>query len=103
MKIVEGIPAKRDEGDTVLAVLEEAMPLTAEVFNDATAYAQRQFVYDGIIMLSAAKMGKNEETWECITRLQRDVVKAMLTMLTESIRDPQPAIHDVIVFSEDDE
>jgi hypothetical protein len=68
----------RDEGMDIVKILEQAMPFTAEVFQDPTAYATRQHVYDGIIMLAAAKMGKEIETREVISRFQEDVVKAVM-------------------------
>src|SRR5271154_3878902 len=66
------------EGVRVIMILEEAMPLTAEVFADPAAYAMRQHTYDGIIMLAAAKMGKEVETREVISKFQEGVVKATL-------------------------
>ena len=78
----------RDEGMRVVEVFEEAMPLTEEVYSDAAAYATRQHVYDGVIMLAAAKMGKETEAKECIDQLQRGVAVAMIrSILAESLTE----------------
>ena len=69
------------QGMRVIAVLEEAMPLTDAVFNNPVEYATRQHVYDGIIMLSAVKMDREEQTKECITNLQMGVTKAMMIQM----------------------
>jgi len=69
------------EGKRALAVVEGAMPLTPEAFGDPAAYAVRQHVYDGIIMLSAAKMGKEKETRECIDRLTAGIGIATAAMI----------------------
>jgi hypothetical protein len=87
LSVVENVAGSdSSNGMRVVAVLEEAMPLTAEIFADAAAYATRQHVYDGLIMLAAAKMGKEQETKACIDRLQGGVAKAMLlSMFAESL------------------
>jgi len=74
------------EGMRAVAVFEEVMPLTDEVFANTKKYAQRQHVYDGVIMLAALKMGREKETKECIDRLQMGIGKAMrLAMFAESL------------------
>jgi len=88
LKVVATLKTKsnRDEGERVIAVLEETMPLTDEVFSNPIAYAKRQHTYDGIIMLAAAKMGVEAETKECISKFQEGVVKAvMLAQFAEKL------------------
>jgi len=106
LEIAQNYPNDKSEGMRVITVLETAMPLTTEVFNDSAAYASRQFAYDGVIMLAATKLGKETETRECIEGLQLGVAKAMLTAImveVESSSGPQPAIHDVLTFSDEPE
>src|SRR5271170_2524005 len=69
------------EGMRVIEVLETAMPLSDKVFSDPVAYATRQHVYDGIIMLAAVKMDKEAETKACIETLQMGVAKAMMVAM----------------------
>jgi hypothetical protein len=77
-----------DEGMRVVDTLEKEMPLTDEIFEDPARYATRQHVYDGLIMLSAAKMGKEKEAKGCIDRLQSGVSKAMLmAMIQQTLAD----------------
>jgi hypothetical protein len=70
--------SNQDEGMRAVKVLEDAMPMTSEVFQDPSAYASRQHTYDGVIMLAAVKMGKEVETQEVIAKFQEDVVKAVM-------------------------
>jgi len=78
--------SNKEEGMRVIAVLEEAMPLTQEVYEDPAKYAMRQHIYDGIIMLAAARMGKEEQTKEVISKFQDGVVKAvMFAQFAESL------------------
>lgn len=70
--------SSKGEGMHVVEFFEQIMPLTAEIFADPAAYAIRQHVYDGIIMLAAVKMGKEVEVKKCIDALQADVAKMML-------------------------
>jgi hypothetical protein len=73
-------------GVRVLSVVEEAMPLTDEIFNDPAAYATRQHVYDGILLLTAVKMGKEVETKKCIEVMHAGVAKILImSYLKESI------------------
>jgi hypothetical protein len=71
------------EGARVLAVVSTAMPLTDEVFNDPAAYAQRQHVYDGLLLLSAARLGKEAETKKVIDELQESVTQAVMASYFE--------------------
>lgn len=83
MEIVGEEKGSLEEARRSLKVIEKEMPISEEVFNDAVAYAQRQHVYDGIILLSAAKMGKEAEVKACIERLQTGIAKAvLLNMIT---------------------
>lgn len=75
----EGTNADRSEGFQAVELIEREMPLTKEIFDDAAAYATRQHVFDGLIMLAAAKMGKAEEAKQCIDNLQKGVARAMVT------------------------
>src|SRR5271167_3475843 len=86
LQLAEDNDGSRDEGMRVVEVMEAAMPLTDEIYNDPAAYATRQHVYDGLIMLSAAKMGKAPEAKECINRLQSGVAIAMIrSILAQSL------------------
>jgi hypothetical protein len=78
--------AGEDAGSSVnglraMDVFEQAMPLTEEVFNDASAYAQRQHTYDGIILLAASKMGKTKETQACLQDLRADITRSMVVAM----------------------
>lgn len=84
LKITGDVKSDKDEGMRVIDTITQAMPLTDDVFNDPAAYATRQHVYDGIIMLSAAKMGKEAETKECIDLLQASVARAMVIALLKA-------------------
>jgi hypothetical protein len=66
------------EGARVISVIEEAMPLTEEIFNDPVAYAMRQHVYDGLLLLAAARLGKEVETKQCLTNMQESVAMVWL-------------------------
>jgi hypothetical protein len=81
INIVGRESANQVEGFKVVEFFEKEMPLTQEIFEDAAAYAQRQHVYDGMIMLAAARMGKEEETKKCLTRLQKGCVRVMIMAL----------------------
>jgi hypothetical protein len=69
----------RIEGFRVIELLEQEMPLNQEIFDDPSAYATRQHTYDGVIILAAAKMGKEEETKASLENLQKGVARAMIT------------------------
>ena len=85
---VVGDAGDRDEGLRAVSVIEEAMPMTPEVFEDATACATRQHVFDGVIMLASAKMGRDKETKECLDRLQEGIAKAMIeAMIVSKFRE----------------
>ena len=75
----EGTDSDRQEGFLVIELLERDMPMTEEIFDDPAAYATRQHVYDALILLAGAKMGKENETKEAIQTLQRGVGRAMVT------------------------
>lgn len=77
----EGIPSDMGEGFQVIDLLEREMPLSQEIFDDPAAYAQRQHVYDGLILLAAAKMGKQTEVAACLDRFQKGVGRAMVTAI----------------------
>lgn len=77
----EGTGADRLEGFRAIELIEQQMPLTKEVFDDAAAYAQRQHVFDGLIVLAGVKMGKETETKEAIETLQTGVGRAMVTAM----------------------
>ena len=85
LKIVEGMKGDTKEGERVLAVIENDMPMTDEVAADSAAYAQRQHVYDGLILLAAAKMGKEEETKAAITRMQDTIAGVMVVSLLKRL------------------
>lgn len=84
------------EGRRVQAVLGDDMPMTTEVFGDPSAYAERQHVYDGIIMLAAAKMGREADTKACLERMHAGIAKAMrVAIIAESfVRNPGGAPRD---------
>jgi len=67
------------EGARALDVLAENMPLTDEIYNDPAAYATRQHVYDGLLLLAAAKLGKEAETKRCLDHMQEGI--AMLFVM----------------------
>jgi hypothetical protein len=69
------------EGYRVIELTKREMPLTAEIFDDAPAYATRQHVYDALLVLAAVRLGKEEETKEAIHNLQAGVAKAMVMAL----------------------
>jgi hypothetical protein len=77
----EGTKSDMDEGFRAIKLMEREMPLTGEIFDDAAAYATRQHVYDGVIVLAAARMGKETEVKECIENLQKGVGRAMVTAI----------------------
>jgi hypothetical protein len=77
-QVTEDNNGSQEEGMRVVTIFEEAIPLTDEVYNDAAAYATRQHVYDGVIMLAAAKLGKEAEVKDCIDEFQRSVAMAMI-------------------------
>jgi hypothetical protein len=84
--------ASQAEGMRVVKTIEELMPLTKEIFEDPALYATRQHVYDGLIMLSGAKMGKEKEVKGCIDRLQSGVSKAMIVaMIQQTLAEEFPA------------
>jgi hypothetical protein len=66
------------EAARVISLIEEAMPLTDEIFNDPMAYATRQHVYDGLLLLAAARLGKEVETQKCLTDMQEGVAMVWL-------------------------
>jgi hypothetical protein len=107
MKITGGQKGSKEEGMRVVTEIERAMPLTQEIFDDAVAYATRQHAYDGIIMLSAAKMGKETETKEAIDRFQASVAKAMLMAIfrggLEDIEETNARIDEKFDALEEDE
>jgi hypothetical protein len=74
----------RIEGFQAIELFEREMPLSAEIFDDAAAYATRQHVYDGIIILAAAKLGKEEETKASLERMQQGVARAMITAVFQA-------------------
>jgi hypothetical protein len=81
-----GEGGEKSEGMRVLVVIEEAMPLTDDIFNDPAAYATRQHVYNGILLLSAIKLGKEIETKKCLDDMQMGVAKVLIaSYLKESI------------------
>lgn len=61
------------EGARALDILAENMPMTDEIFNDPEAYATRQHVYDGLLLLAAAKLGKETETKRCLDAMQEGI------------------------------
>jgi hypothetical protein len=69
----------RAEGFRAIELFEREMPLSKEIFDDASAYATRQHAYDGVIVLAAARMGKEEETKASLERLQQGIARAMVT------------------------
>ena len=69
----------RAEGFRAIELFEQEMPLTKEIYDDPAAYATRQHTYDGIIVLTAAKLGKETETKACLEHLQQGVARAMVT------------------------
>lgn len=77
----EGTHDDRAEGFRAIELIEADMPLTKEIFDDAAAYAQRQHVFDGLIMLAAAKMGKLDEAKAAIETLQTGVGRAMVSAM----------------------
>jgi len=87
LKIAEDFTGSNGfEGLRAVAIFEEAMPLTGEVFRDTKKYAQRQHTYDALIMLASVKMGKEEETKQCIEHLQAGIVRATtLAMFARSL------------------
>lgn len=91
LQIVPAEEGSEADGVRVINIFEKEMPLTDEVFNDPTAYATRQHVYDGIILLSSIKLGKEAETKACIERMQQDVAGLMVvTYLKEALLGNMP-------------
>jgi hypothetical protein len=73
------------EGARVLQIIEETMPLTPEIYNDALAYATRQHVYDGLLLLAAARLGKEVETKKRLDDMQESVAMVwLMSRLEES-------------------
>jgi hypothetical protein len=68
----------KSEGMRALSAIEETMPMTDEVFNDAVAYATRQHVYDGVLLLAAVKLGKETETKKCLDDMQAGVAMVLV-------------------------
>jgi hypothetical protein len=66
------------EGARALQILQETMPMTEEIYNDPSACAMRQHVYDGLILLAAARLGKELETKKCLDDMQEEVTMAWL-------------------------
>jgi hypothetical protein len=67
-----------EEGERVMDVLSLEMPLTEEIYNDPSKYATRQHVYDGLILLAAMKLGKEEETKTVLHEMQQSVARALI-------------------------
>jgi hypothetical protein len=73
------------EGARVLQTIQEAMPLTPEIFADPAAYAMRQHVYDGLLLLAAARLGKEVETKKRLDDMQESVAMVwLMSRLEES-------------------
>jgi len=66
------------EGARAMKVIEEIMPMTEEIFNDPTACAMRQHVFDGLLLLAAVRLGKELETKKCLDDMQEDVALVWL-------------------------
>lgn len=78
------------EGTRCAIVLENEMPLTDEVFANPVAYAERQHVFDSILMLAGAELGKAPETAAAIERLQNDMGEVFAIAALKSITEIEP-------------
>ena len=75
----------RAEGFRAIELFEREMPLSKEIFDDASAYATRQHAYDGVIVLAAARLGKEEATKASLERLQQGIARAMVTAVFQAV------------------
>jgi hypothetical protein len=76
------------EGARAQKIIANAMPLTDEIYNDPVAYATRQHVYDGLLLLAAAQLGKEVETKKCIDNMHEGVTKLFILEEAGSGFDP---------------
>lgn len=83
-------------GFRVIDLIEREMPLTKEIYEDAAAYATRQHVYDALILLAAAKLGKAEETKDAIDHLQKGIARVMVMAIVRA------SVIDMREMSEDE-
>ena len=73
-----GESGNAESGFEAVEMLEELFPISESDFSDPSAFATRQHTLDGLLLLSAVRFGKEQETKTAITKLQDDFVKVIL-------------------------
>jgi hypothetical protein len=66
------------QGARALHLISTIMPLTAEIENDPIAYAQRQHTFEGLLLLSAAPLGKEADIKKCYDVLHEATTKIIV-------------------------
>jgi hypothetical protein len=73
-----GEAGNKDDGLRASNLIEDYMPLTDEAYNDPKQFAIRAHAFDGLLLLTAQRFGKEEEVKQHIATMQRGFMKVVL-------------------------